>query len=160
MRKYLALIADGARARILSLERAEGERTARLVERSDLVNPEHELQMRERFTGQRSESRGRVLGQWYGLDDHRLRQDEEHERKFAAHAVHEAARIAEETRATDLVIVAAPHMLGFIRSEGAKVFKRHLEIHGASSSIARLSISRLQAHLERKELIPQRPALR
>src|SRR5213079_2374470 len=103
---FIALVADGTRARILSLEPAKDPRARRrLVERLDLVNPEHELPMHERFSGHRSEARGHVLGQWYGTDDHRVRHDEEHVRRFAGSVASEVIRIVRELGARHLAIV-------------------------------------------------------
>jgi protein required for attachment to host cells len=159
MSKHVVLVADGARARILSLEPVQDPRAkARLVERLDLVNPEHELEPHQRFTGKRSESRSHVAGHWFGTDDHRLRQDEEHVRRFAGLAATETLRIARDLRAKHLVILAAPKMLGFIRSEGPGLFKLGLEVREDSSEVARLPIAKLQAHLEARELLPKSTA--
>jgi protein required for attachment to host cells len=156
MANYLVFVADGARARILSFEPARDPRsTARLVEHVSLVNPEHELEPHHRFTGQRSESRGHVLGHWYGTDDHRLRQDEEHVRRFARQAASEAARLARELGAKHLSILAPARMLGFIRSEAPGLFKLGLEIREEPTEVTRLSLPRLQEHLQEKDLIPK-----
>jgi protein required for attachment to host cells len=155
MGKHLVLVADGTRARIFTLEHAEDPRAdMRLMERFSLVNPEHEIRATDRFSSPRSESRGHVHGHWYGTDDHRNRQDEQHERRFAGLAASETMRIAREIGATHLAIVAAPKMLGLIRSEGENLFSLGMEIHEDSSEVSRLPVQRLQAHLERAEILP------
>jgi protein required for attachment to host cells len=155
MTKYLVLVADGARARILSLEAAPDPRaSARLVERVDLVNPEHEMAPHERFSGGRSEARGHVMGHWYVTNDHRERHEEEHLRRFASLAAEETSKLARALGATHLTIVASPRMLGFIRSEGPNLFKLGLEVKEASSELSRLPITRLQTQLAERELLP------
>lgn len=154
MADYLVLVADGSRARILSLEPAEGPRARfRLEERADLVNPEHELPPHERFTGGRSESRGHVHGHWYGTDDHRTRQDDEHVRRFAARAAAEALHIAREARVRHLAIVAPAKMLGFIRSEGTTLYESGLDIRENTAEVAKLPIAGLEEYLSEQGLL-------
>lgn len=155
MDTHLVVVADGTRARFMSLEASHDPRsTRRLVERLDLVNPEHQIPMHERFSSPRSDSRGHTQGGSYTLDDHRARQDAEHERRFAAQVTSAVARLVQETGATHLTVIAAPKMLGILRSEGANLARPGLEVTEHASELSRLSLNDIQAHLEKAELLP------
>ncbi len=106
----LILVVDGTRARWFRLERR------RLIERGDLICPEHKLLDRDRYTETKTGrwERGR-LGPTHSFDDHRDAHDREVERRFA----HEIADATEQARRElsfeDLVVVGDNRILGVLR---------------------------------------------
>jgi protein required for attachment to host cells len=117
MPKTGILVADGARARFLTLQAADElipERGPQLIEQLDLANPEGDLPDRELFSDRGGRMHGSVSS---GSDDHREQHKLEIERRFARRLIDEARRFAREQELTQLVLAAAPTLLGLLRPE-------------------------------------------
>jgi protein required for attachment to host cells len=124
------LVADAARARFITLQPPDEltpDQGSRLVEHSDLVNPEAELPDRELFSERSGRTHGSPSGSAHGSDDHRARHREELERRFARRVLEAAQRFVAERSLGRLVIAAEPHLLGVLRAE----LERH-PLSGAS----------------------------
>lgn len=116
MRKKCVIVADRARARVLSFDPTSTHgRATRLHEERDLVNPELQEHSNERFSHGRSEARSHTNGHAFSLDDHRESHDLESERKFAGRAVTEALAVAQSLGTTEIILIAEPKMLGLLR---------------------------------------------
>jgi protein required for attachment to host cells len=131
-----------------------------LIEREDLVNPEGELTLNEKFSDTRGGRRGRssVGGGGYSLDKRVERHEDEFDRRFAREVASGAARFVRSQSAGQLVVAAAPRFLGHLRAQfqrtlpgGVAVFEIPTDLTWHTSSrIARKLIQ--QGLLERKEL--------
>ena len=120
MHECWVIAADGARARILALERNAGRppRAAlRLVESARLSNPEHTISGRR---AKRKIKSGRDTGRGsaapHGYTDHRQPHEAEALRRFAARIAQQAATLVAGDKAAGIVLVAEPRMLGLLRT--------------------------------------------
>lgn len=124
MSRYCVIVADRSRARFFCLDpaAAPGPDTGlRLVEVSDLVNPEASLSGRETWTETRSgRNMARGGGSAHGYDDHRESHAEEFDRRFAKRIAEGAHDLLRQYRPRRLVLAASSHMLGLLR--GALTF--------------------------------------
>lgn len=129
MRKLGILVADGARARFIALQPPDElapEHGTRLIEHSDLINPEGTLPERELFSDRPGRTHGSPFGSAHAPDDHRAGHQLELVRRFVRRVLDEAQRFISERSIDQLVIAAEPRLLGALRAE--------LEHHGLSGA--------------------------
>lgn len=107
------LVTDGARGRFFTREDRPG--STRLIERSALVNPEHNVPGHELYSDPRSDAQGRVAGRTYTKDDGREAHREETDKQFAGLLFREAERLSQELGLHYFTLVAEPKMLGRLR---------------------------------------------
>lgn len=159
MNNYCVVVADGARARFFLLE---SEKTAakggpNLVEKNGLVNAEAELAGKDLFSDNKS---GRNIssggGGAHGYDDHRDRQIEEHERRFAKQIAETALRVAGEQKSKHLVLVADKRMLGHLRGAMTVPPTTGLEVSEVAKNLTKLAPQELHEHLAGEQLLPRR----
>jgi protein required for attachment to host cells len=119
MAKQLVAVIDGARARYYVVGTRTGlggaERN-KLEEVASLINPEHRVKDAELY----SESRPGVRqapagGPGHGVHDHRDAHADEVERRFASMVLKELADQIRQHDANNVILAAAPRMLGFLR---------------------------------------------
>lgn len=155
------IVADGARCRFFTVERPADPRFEggpRLVEQTDLVNPEGELTGNELFSDVRS-GRGHASsgGPACGFDDHRDRHQDEIKRRFARRIAQAAVRFAADYKAARILLVAEPRMLGMLRpaltSESAD-----LSVEEVAQDLSWHAVSHIQDVLTRRGLLPPRQA--
>jgi protein required for attachment to host cells len=155
---YLVVVADGTCARFFTLEPAtlpELESGPRLVEHDDLVNTEHRLHGRDKYSATRTGSRVNPGGgSTHGVDDHRDKQEQEHERRFAADVTARAVELALASRAGRLVLAAEDQMLGLLRDTLKLPAKPELEVHELAKDLVKLSPTELQEHLAAAGVLP------
>jgi protein required for attachment to host cells len=75
-------------------------------------------------------------------------------RRFAARVASETVRLVHDLGARHLTIVAAPKMLGFLRSEGPALSELGIDIRETSAEVSRHSATELQAYLEKEGFLP------
>jgi protein required for attachment to host cells len=110
MKSYIVVVADGARARLYLYAQQ------RLAEIADLVNPAQRLRSGEIYAESRpGVKQDQGTGIRAGLDEHRQDHFAEEERRFAADVIEAARRAGAEHGSRDLVLAAAPEMLGVLR---------------------------------------------
>jgi protein required for attachment to host cells len=159
MHRIAIVVADAARARIFTYEAgdpAEADGVSPLSERVDLVDPERRL----RPSQIHSESRPGVThsphGPSFAVDDHRDAHADEADRRFAGKIAVELEGVLAEHPADDVVIVASPHMLGYLRDDTAELPRRGLEVHTLALDLTRETPSQLHDHLAERGLVPAR----
>lgn len=159
MNGYCIVVADASRARFFTLEPAavpELESGPRLVEQSDLVNPEAALPGRETWSDTRSGSNTAPGGgPSHRYDDHRERHEEELGRRFARRISAAALDLARQQGAKYLVLVAASRMLGYLRPV-LQASAEGVEIREAAKDLAGLSAQDIQRHLVAAGLLSAR----
>ena len=159
MKKYCVVVADGARARIFSLqirETPDGTGRPFLQAERDLVNPGRRARDAEIFTNSRPGSRrGAPGGPGHSVDDHRNEHTAELERRFAVDIVEEVERVASNGSCTELVLAAAPRMLGALRSPAGRL-NRSFAVKELSRDLTKLTPTDVHDHLAAKELLPGR----
>jgi len=159
MKKYCVVVADSARARIYSLqirETPDGSGRPYLHSERDMVNPGRRARDAEVFTNSRPGTRrGAPGGPGHGVDDHRNEHSAELERRFANDIVDEIKRVASSGSCTNLVLAAAPRMLGALRSPACKL-QRAFDVAELDRDLTKLTPTDVHDHLAAKELIPPR----
>jgi len=157
---YCIVVADGARARLFTLDDSVLEPPGPdLVEREDLANPEHKLAGRDKYSTTRTGSNlNPQKGPAHGYDDHRDKEEREHERRFAHDIASHAVALAQRERSYQLVVVAEKRMLGLLRETLVLPAKSGIELRELAKDLTQLSATELQAHLAEAGLVPARQA--
>lgn len=157
---YCIVVADGARARLFTLD--DGATTAPgpdLVEQEDLANPEHKLPGRDKYSTTRTGSNlNPQKGPAHGYDDHRDKEEREHERRFASDIASHAAALAQRQQVSHLVVVAEKRMLGLLREALVLPSQSGIKLRELAKDLTRLTPTELQAHLAEAGLVPARQA--
>jgi protein required for attachment to host cells len=156
---YQACIAivDASRARLFVFERsreAEGLRE-QMSERHDLVNPARRLRPSELFSDDSGVARSGPLQ--YGFDDHRDDHVEQIDAQFAATVIAELESLLDATRAPRLIVCASPKMLGALRTAGAGLRRRDLQIDELPRDLVQLGAVEIRERLAAHDLLPPRP---
>lgn len=159
---YCIVVADGSRARFFTLEQPEIpelEGGPDLAEHRDLVNPEKEQRKRELFSNLKSgRNQAPAGGPGHGYDDHRGRHTDEIERRFARRLSAEIAGFARDRRVGQLVLVADPRMLGFLRNELRSGLPSSVRVAELTRDLSSLTAPRIHARLADAGLLPARAA--
>ena len=152
MNGYLAIVADGAQARFMALERradAPARAALRLVESSRLENPEHKVSGRR---DARKIKSGRDTAP-HGTTDHRAPHDAELMRRFAARIGEHAAALAAEGKVSTVVLVADTRMLGLLHAALEPVAKAGVSMRELARDYTWCSAPQLKRHLTENGLI-------
>ena len=155
---YCIMVADGTRARLFTLD--AGGTTAPgpgLVEQEDLANPEHKLAGRDKYSTTRTGSNlNPQKGPAHGYDDHRDKEEREHERRFAHEIAGRAVALAQRQQARHLVVVAEKRMLGLLREAVVIPAQSGIELRELAKDLTQLPPAELQTHLAEAGLVPAR----
>ena len=144
MHRIAIVVADAARARIFTYEPGvlgEPDGESPLCERIDLVDPERRLRPSQIHTA---------------LGDQQDAHEREVDRRFAATIAGELDGVIAKHPTRDVVIVASPHMLGFLREGTATLPQRGHEVHELSLDLTRETPAQLHDHLSALGLVPAR----
>lgn len=159
---YCIVVADGFRARFFTLEQPgipELQGGPDLTEQRDLVNPEKGQRSRELFSNLKSgRNQAPGNGPGHGYDDHRGRHEDEIERRFARRLADEITTFAQERRVEQLVLVADPRMLGFLRSEIGSTLPSGIRVDELTRDLSSLTPPRIHERLANEGLVPARSA--
>ena len=152
------IVADGAQARFMALER-RAARPARaavhLVESARLSNPEHTVKGRRatrKIKSGRDTGRGSVAP--HGYTDHREPHEAEVLRRFASRIAEQAAALVTAGKASSVVLVADPRMLGLLRAALEPVAKAGVTLRELARDYTWCSAPQLQRHLAANGLLP------
>lgn len=157
MKTYLIAVADGSRACFFSMEAKGLDRGGKLppfVMRAELDNPEHRLSDGELFSTTKSGMKHRRDGQANGNDDHREAHDAEVERRFARAIGAEFRKLDASLAPDELVILAAPRMLGYLRADAHFPHRPGLLVHERARDRVKRPTSEIQAELVAEGLLP------
>jgi protein required for attachment to host cells len=157
---YCIMVADGTRARLFTLDAgATAVPGPDLVEHEDLANPEHKLAGRDKYSTTRTGSNlNPQKGPAHGYDDHRDKEEREHERRFAHDIAGRAVALAQRQQAQHLVVVAEKRMLGLLREAVMLPAHSGIELSELAKDLTQLAPTELQAHLAEAGLVPARQA--
>jgi protein required for attachment to host cells len=157
---YCIVVADGTRARIFTLDDGATDAPGPdLVEHEGLANPEHKLAGRDKYSATRTGGNlNPQKGSAHGYDDHRDKEEREHERRFAQDIASHAVALAQREHSYQLVVVAEKRMLGVLRETLVLPAKSGIELRELAKDLTRLSATELQAHLAEAGLVPARQA--
>jgi len=158
MSDYCVIVTGGAHTRFFTLkpvEFPELESGPRLIECGELFNPEKEIAGRDLYTDSKM-GRGRAPlgGPGHGYDDHRLKHDEEFDRRFARKVLEEASGIAKANQARYVVLVAPARMLGLLRQEFDIIRKGGMKVHILAKDMTKFSTKKIHNHLAKVQLLP------
>jgi protein required for attachment to host cells len=158
MNGYCVVVANASRARFFSLEPVavpEVESGPRLVEHSDLVNPEAGLPGRETWSDTRSGSNASSAGGGtHRYDDHREGHAQEVGRRFARQVAGAALDMMRQRGASCLVVVAGGRMLGYLRPELET--PANVEVREAAKDLTTLGAQEIRDHLVGAGVLPGR----
>jgi protein required for attachment to host cells len=154
---YCIVVVDGTRARVFTLEGGAAAPGPDLVEHEDLANPEHKLAGRDKYSTTRTGSNlNPQKGPSHGYDDHRDKEEREHERRFAQEVANHAVSLAQRQHVNHLVVVAEKRMLGLLRKALVLPAKSGIEVHELAKDLTQLTPTELHAHLAEAGLVPPR----
>jgi protein required for attachment to host cells len=147
MARTCIIVADGARARFITLEvplDPELEGGARLREHRDLVNPIADIPERHQFSDRRGLAHASPRGAAHALDDHRDAHHAELERRYAQRLGEDARQFVAAERATRLLIVAEPRLLGELREHIDGTLSEKVEIVELGENLSRHPLNQIQ----------------
>jgi protein required for attachment to host cells len=156
MTRTCIIVADGARARFITLEiplEPSLDGGAHLVEHDDLVNPEAEAPDRGLFRDRSGRGHSARSGPAHALDDHREQHLLEVEKRFVRRLLERAERFVAEHGALELVLAMDPHLLGVLRAQldpgRLRVGRREI-----AENLSRQSLVEIQARLAARGALP------
>jgi protein required for attachment to host cells len=158
MNDYWVIVADGAQARFMALERRDDQppRAAlRLVESAKLSNPEHTVKGRRdasKIEGARDP--GHTKAPPHGFADHRESHDAELMRRFAERIGKEAAALTANGKASTMVLVADTRMLGLLHAALAPLAKAGVALRELARDYTWCTPPQVQQHLSENGLLP------
>lgn len=160
-RNFCVVVADAARARVLALdvERAvAGPTTSELVELASLTNPMLRAIDSATVSDSGSGRRGGAKTPLHSTPDHRDHRRRDIERHFAASIAEEAAAVWRKYPSCEIVVVAAPVMLGLLRPAIDRQLraKDQITIHEIVGDHTKLSAPKLHDLLAGSRLLPER----
>jgi protein required for attachment to host cells len=162
---YCVIVADAARARILTLTKHAfeiEEKLDPLQPVSDLTNPEQRMRDGEQFTDSRPGIRREgPHGPRHGVSDRRDKSRRENTRQFARLVADEAARTWGQFPSSRVVVVAEPRMLGMLRPEIARQLddpSLH-EVVEFPRDLTWLDVPAVHDALAKEKLLPERERL-
>ncbi len=159
MNQSVVAVIDGTRARFFTLEPAESpeyQSGPNLIERDCLANTAKELQGKELWANTKT-GRNRGAGsQAHGYDDHRQNHIDEFERNFAKEIVGKVIDLTDSYHAQQVVLVAEPQILGFVREVLMPQLPKSLKLQELAKDLCKLKPLELHEYLADKELIPKR----
>jgi protein required for attachment to host cells len=157
MARTCIIVADGARARFITLEIPEDppiEGGARLVEHEDLVNPEADVPARGLFSDRAGSAHASPKGAAHALDDHREDHERETERRYVRQLMEHAEGFVKAQQATRLMFVAEPRLLGTWREQQPYDRLRAVEIVEVGENLSRRPLDQIQSVLALRGAVP------
>lgn len=156
MKSWYLVVADKARARFLSFEwpdDPEVDGGPKLTELADLANPEAQLKDVELFSG-KSGRTNNSNGQGAGYDDHRSRNRDHHNERFAKQVAETVEAHLYERKPPRMVLAAEPQMLGLLRRALNPAKLRDLELTELSEDLSGQSLSQIHKVLAQRQVLP------
>jgi len=158
MNDYWVIVADGAQARFMALERhddAPRRAMLRLVESAQLSNPEHTVSgRRDASKIENGRDPGRSKAPPHGYADHRDSHDTELMRRFAGRIGKEAAALAANRKAATMVLVADTRMLGLLHAAFEPLAKTGVALRELARDYTWCTPPQVQQHLSENGLLP------
>lgn len=151
------IVVDGAHARFFTLEIPQEPLTdggARLIEASDLVNPDGDIPQRLKFSDRMGRAHASPGGAAHALDDGRERHRQENERRWARRLCEETARFVSRTQAKRLVLVAEPRLLGVLREQLIHESLPGVAIVELCENLTQHAVGHIQSLLASRGLVP------
>lgn len=160
MSDYCVVVASGAHARFFKLESREIpelECGPKLIECSELYNPEKEMAGRDIYADPKS-GRGRAPhgGPSHGYNDHRSQHEDECDRRFACRVLERAKRFAQANKARHVVLVAPARMLGWLRQELDIIRKHGIQVYEFAKDLTKSNPKQIHEYLAQEQLLPRR----
>lgn len=159
MNQSVVVVIDGTKARLFTLEQPEApeyQSGPNLVERECLTSTAKELQGKELWANTKT-GRNRGSGsQAHGYDDRRQSHIEEFERNFAKEVVGQIIQLSQSHQAQQVVLVAEPQILGWVRDALTAQAPKGLKIQELAKDLCKMKPLELHEYLAAKELLPVR----
>jgi len=157
--KRIVVVADGTRARLFTLEKSAlpaVESSPYLHECEDMVNPEHRQASRDKYSTTRTGFNTSPHSGPRHYDDHRIQQEQEHERRFACAIAAHAVALAHGRNANHIVLAAEKHMLGLLRGALEIPAGSDIQVLELDKDLTRLAPQALQEQLAAYGILPKR----
>ena len=159
MKQAVVAVLDGTRARFFTLETAEFpeyESSPNLVEHESLTNKTKELAGKDLWANIKTGGNRGSRSQSHGYDDHRENHLNEFERSFAKEIESKIIALVQERDARQLLLVAEPQMLGFIRESLTPHLPKNVKLQELAKDLCKLKPLDIHEYLAHKNLIPAR----
>ncbi|HAC64499.1 MAG TPA: host attachment protein [Cyanothece sp. UBA12306] len=159
MNQAVVAVLDGTRARFFTLETAEFpeyESSPNLVEHQSLSNNVKELAGKDLWANTKTGRNRGSRSQGHRYDDHRQNHLSEFERSFAKEVETKIINLIQERDARQLLLVAEPQMLGFIRDSLTPHLPKTIKVQELAKDLCKLKPFDIHEYLAHKNLIPAR----
>jgi protein required for attachment to host cells len=156
MNHALVAVIDSIQARFFTLDPPslfDNQAEPRLTEHETLRNLAQEAQGEELWSSTKT-GRNRGLGsQAHSYDDHRERHLTEFERRFAQAIASHLHELIQTHDLRNLIIIAEPQVLGFVREAIATTLPKHISITELGKNLCQLSAHELHAYLQQHGML-------
>lgn len=160
MSDYCIVVADGARARLFTLEPVDSPETEggpNLLEREDLLNPEQKVHTGQLWSDVKTgRNRAPGGGQAHGYDDHRTQHVDEYKRRFARSVAQQTAQLVQTNSARNVILVAQKRMLGLLRAEFDALVRNDVTVRTIAKDLSKLTPQEVHRYLAKEQLVPPR----
>jgi len=162
MNECWIIVADGARARFMALERrpdVPARAALRLTEGARLSNPAHRVAGRRaarKIKSGRDTGRGRIAP--HGYTDRRELHESEVLRRFAVRIGRRAAELARSEDVPSIVVVADPRLLPLLRTALEPVARSGVRLRELARDYTWCSSAQLKRRLAEHGLLAERRA--
>lgn len=160
MTAFCVVVADGAQARFLTLERSDIpdlEGGPNLIEHASLLNPEHRVHQDAIYAD--SSGRNRTPGgPGHVYDEHRDQHDADVEKRFARDIAQRIEDQVAESGARRVLLCAEKRMLGFLRPTLGDRTASGAEVQEIPKDLAKHKARDIQEHLAADGHLPRRKA--
>jgi protein required for attachment to host cells len=156
MDNICVVVADARRARLFIVQAREAPRAPfRLAERGALSNMTLRARGRSVTGRPRTETNtNRQAGPVHPMGAQRERHRVELERRFSTEIARKAAALARNWSNGSVVLVADPHMLGFLRAAVRSAVRPAIRVKELAKDYARLTVARLLDRLAADGIVP------
>ncbi len=160
MSQFLVATINGAVARYFTLESATLPKydsdDFRLIEHESMVSSEAELPGKALWANVKPGGNRSVGGRAHRYDDHRQSHKIEFERRFAKSIATKLVDLAQAKQVRQLIIIAAPQILGMMREVFTPLCPSRLKMHELARDLCHLKPHELHDYLADKGQLPAR----
>lgn len=157
MNQFLLAVADGTKARFLTLNLAEFpeyEPNPQWIEHECLLNSAQELQGQELWASAKTGRNRGVGGQAHSYDDRRQNHMMEFERRFAQTIATQLVHCIQAHPVQQLFLIAEPQFLGLMRNALIPLLPKNIKMSELAKNLCHLKPHELYEYLVSKQLLP------
>jgi protein required for attachment to host cells len=148
---------DSSKARFFTLAPVTDpvfDPSPKLIEHEGLTLTEGKLSGEELWSSTKTGRNRGSQGQSHSYDDHRERHAIEFERHFGSTIASHIDRLIQDYQIQEVLLVAAPQILGIMRAALAAVLPKTVKISDLNKDISNLTAHEIHHYLADKDLLP------